>query len=285
MSGAMRASKLAHHYREAPQKTDADGTRHWITRAANFVVVVSDAKAGTTFTRDNQPDEYMLLIGAAQDAEVEAGGAKIDAGEESLTILPPGASRIRVLKDGYIVRVFSTQTKDIADAAVNGDMYADGAPEVAPIKPWPDPVGGFKLRHYKLADYPSSDPGPMKMRIFRSTNLMINIFEPWQKARDTTKMSPHSHEDFEQISLCMDGSFKHHMRYPWVPDMSTWREDEHVANDSPAVLVIPARVIHTSRNVTDTRAQLIDIFAPPRVDFSSRPGLVKNEADYPMPKM
>jgi hypothetical protein len=30
--------------------------------------------------------------------------------------------------------------------------------------------------------------------------------------------------------------------------------------------------------------RLVDIFAPPRDDFSLRPGLVCNEAEYPLPE-
>ena len=41
MSEAMRAATHARHYAEPPQATDADGTRHWITRAANFITVIS----------------------------------------------------------------------------------------------------------------------------------------------------------------------------------------------------------------------------------------------------
>lgn len=283
MSGAKRSAFLAHHYREAPQQIDKDGTRHWITRAANFVVVVSDAKAGALLQRSTQSDEYMLLLGPGMRASVRAGGAPIDADENSLTIFPPGDSVVEVTRDGYVVRVFSSKADDLTTASVNSAMYADGANEVAPIVAWPDPVGGFKLRHYPLKDYPSPDPSSLKMRLFRSTNMMINVFMPWQRARDITKLSPHSHEDFEQVTLCMEGAFQHHMRYPWTPDMTTWRADEHLENKSPAVLVIPAQVIHTSHNVTDAQAWLIDIFAPPRFDFSERPGFILNAADYPMP--
>jgi hypothetical protein len=78
-----------------------------------------------------------------------------------------------------VVRVFSNKASDLAAAAKNAAIYTDGAPEVTPITPWPDPVGGFRLRHYGLNAIPSSDPSPLKMRVFRSTNLMINIFMPW----------------------------------------------------------------------------------------------------------
>ena len=52
---------------------------------------------------------------------------------------------------------------------------------------------------------------------------------------------------------------------------------------SPSVTVIPAQVIHTS-TWGEGDSQLVDIFAPPRVDFSLKPGWVRNDAEYPMPK-
>ena len=192
-------------------------------------------------------------------------------------------SRVTVRSAGIVARVFSCKAEDIVSKAKNSAIYADGAPEVAPIKPWPDPVGGFRLRHYPLGKYDSPDPSPLKMRVFRSTNLMINVFLPWTKNRDETKLSPHSHDDFEQMSLGLDGSFIHHIRYPWTSDRSTWRDDEHEHYDSPSVLVIPARAIHTSQNVGNGVARLVDIFGPPREDFSLKPGFVLNAEEYPLP--
>lgn len=284
MSGAARAATHARLFESAPQATDADGTKHWITRAANFAVVVSEAAAGIVFSRKDQADEYMLLLPAGSAATVEAGGERIAAGGDSLTIVPPGDSRITVTAPGRVVRVFSNTAADILALAGNAGTYADGAPEVAPLVPWPSPVGGFKLRHYRLADLPSKDPSPLKMRVFQSSNLMINVFERWPAPRDERKLSPHSHDDFEQISLGLEGAFTHHLRYPWTPDKATWREDEHENYaKSPSVLVIPARVLHTSQNVGTGTAWLIDVFGPPRVDFASKPGFVVNGAEYPLP--
>lgn len=283
MSGARRKATHARHYQEAPQRTDADGTRHWITRAANFVVMVSDAKAGARLERENEADESMLLLPPGTSAAVETGGEAIAAGGDSLTILPPGRSRIEVTAPGTVVRVFSARAEDLAAAAANAASYADGAPEVAPVVPWPNPVGGFRLRHYPLAGRASPDPSPLKMRVFRSTTLMINVFERWTARRDPARLSPHSHADFEQVSLALQGSFVHHLRYPWTPDMTAWREDEHEAYRSPSVLVIPARVIHTTQDTGEGTTWLIDVFGPPRLDFSSRPGFVLNADEYPMP--
>ena len=282
MNEALRPATHARHYTEPPQRIEPDGSRHWITRAANFVTVVSQAPSGVVLERDN-PDEWMLLLPPGTQVTVEAGDETIDAKGESLFIVPPGESRITVRKAGTLVRVFSSKAADLLKAATNAATYADGAPEVKPITPWPDPVGGFRLRHYDLSKIESPDPHPLKMRVFRSTNLMINIFKPWTTRRDERKLSPHSHEDFEQMSLALQGSFVHHLRYPWTPDKTHWRADEHERYESPSVLVIPARVIHTTQDIGEGTTWLIDIFAPPRMDFSSKPGFVLNAAEYPVP--
>jgi hypothetical protein len=282
MSEALRPATHARHYAEPPQKTEADGTRHWITRAANFVTVVSQAVEGAVLERENG-DEYMVLLAPETAAVIEADGQRVESNGNSLTIVPPGESRIPVRKAGIVVRVFSNKASDLVAAAKNAAIYADGAPEVTPIAPWPDPVGGFRLRHYDLNAIASLDPSPLKMRVFRSTNLMINIFMPWNTRRDERKLSPHSHENFEQMSLGLKGSFVHHLRYPWTPDKTRWRDDEHEHYDSPSILVIPARVIHTTQDVGQGSTWLVDIFAPPRMDFSSKPGFVLNAAEYPLP--
>jgi hypothetical protein len=283
MSEALRPATHARHYAEPPQRSETDGTRHWITRAANFVTIVSEAANGAVLERDN-PDESMVLLPPGSEAVVSADGEQVESNGESLIIVPPGESAVTVRKAGAVVRVFSSKASDLLAAAKNAATYADGAPEVTPVTPWPDPVGGFRLRRYDLSTIASPDPSPLKMRIFRSTNLMINIFVPWTSRRDERKLSPHSHENFEQMSLALEGSFVHHLRYPWSPDKTRWRDDEHEHYDSPSVLVIPARVIHTTQDVGQGVTWLIDIFAPPRMDFSSKPGFVLNAAEYPMPK-
>ena len=69
MAEALRTATHARHYQDAPQQVDAAGSRHWITRAANFVVVVTDAVKGAVLSRVGHPDEYMLLL-----PEVDASG-------------------------------------------------------------------------------------------------------------------------------------------------------------------------------------------------------------------
>lgn len=273
----LRSATYADHSINPPQ-IERHGERTWITRGANMVVVVSEVQQGTTLAYV-VPDESFVFLPACK-ARIEAGGEQLDAGRETLTIVPPGASAVTALEDGLIVRIFSSRADAFAAQASNNINYADGAPEVAPLVPWPDPPEGFRLRNYVLADYVKEGSNS---RIFRSTNLMINVLGKRPVPRDVSKLSPHLHADFEQASLAVQGRYMHHLRYPWTPDMRQWRDDEHVEVGSPSVTVIPAGVLHTSRNVSEGDCWLIDIFAPPRFDFSSRPGMVCNADEYPMP--
>jgi len=262
-----------------PPLTDIDpGTKSWICRGANFVIVLSDVEEGAILSRDNA-DEYMLLT-AGPAVAIEAGGERLEAAPQTVTIVPPGPSKAVALGAGPVVRVFTKEAADLAARAGNADAYADPTPDVAPLTLWPMPEGGYKLRNYLLADYIREGSN---MRIFRSRGLMLNVTTVREQPRDTSKLTPHSHADFEQGSLTLSGNYIHHLRYPWSPDMADWREDQHIDLQSPSMLVITPTTIHTSRNCGEEPGWLIDVFAPPRVDFSLREGLVANAAEYPLP--
>lgn len=280
MSAQTRAAHFAHYYNAPATREEPDGTAHWITRATNFVVVVTRARAGAVLERQQQPDESMLLLPEGMRARLEAGGQVLESDGDALCILPPGASRVTLLDAGYVYRVFSHRAADLAAAADNAADYAEPAADVAPLEPWPDPVGGFRIRIYPLARH-VREGNPM--RLFRSTNLMMNVFVPATRPRDPSRMTPHAHADLEQASLTIQGPYVHHLRYPWGPDISTWREDEHGHVDSPSLVIIPPNVIHTTQSLAAPRTRLVDVFAPPRADFSLKPGLVCNADDYPLP--
>lgn len=283
MTASIRPARSARFYADAPAWQDADGTRHWVTRGANFVVVATHATAGAVLARDAsaQADEYFALLPEGTAARIAAGSDSVVSEGDSVSILPPGASTITVPREGWLFRVFSRRAEDLAARASNALDYAEGAPDVAPLVDWPAPHGGFRLRHYRLAEHARTDT---TMRLFRSTNLMVNVFLANKAPRDVRKMTPHSHADIEQGSLALRGNYVHHLRYPWTPDMPSWREDEHDPIGAPSLIVIPPKVIHTSQSVGDPPMQLVDIFSPPRDDFSLKPGLVCNASEYPLPQ-
>lgn len=266
---------LARFYDTPPTET-ADGVQTWICRGANFVVTVSKVTAGATLPRDN-PDEYVLLTNDLA-ATVTAGADTLEAAPDTLTIVPPGTSRVVARTDGTLARVFSAEADDLAALATNAADYAEGAPLVAPLGRWPAPKAGYRLRNHVLSEHVTEGSF---LRVFRTANLMVNPLAPWREPRNTHKLSPHSHADFEQASLSLESTWIHHLRTPWTQDMDDWVEDLHAEIGSPSVTVIPPTVVHTSRNIAPM-GRLVDVFAPPRLDFLKQ-GVVRNADDYPMP--
>jgi hypothetical protein len=265
---------LAHE----PTEIGVHGSRTWTARAANLVLSYTEAKTGDVFSRTGQPDEYAVLQYSESAAlRIVANDAAEDIDEEAFVVIPPGDSSIEVLGDGILIRLFSTVADDLRDGSLNAGAYATPDARAADLVPWPDPVEGFALRVYKLADNPIA-PGRFG-RIFRTTNLMVNFLDEEPAPRNELKLSPHFHDDFEQISLAVKGSFMHHIRYPWGPDSTQWRDDEHREIATPSICIIPPPTIHTTQGI-GAHQQLIDIFSPPRADFSAS-GWVLNADDYP----
>ncbi|WP_071797510.1 hypothetical protein [Natronohydrobacter thiooxidans] len=277
-TGLVAEPQEAYFYREVPQIDDASG-KIWMVRGHNFILTWTEAVEGGSFSRKDQPDEYAVML-PKSGAVIDWNGTTTEVPGWSIAFVPAGESTITLPGGGRMIRLFSIRSADLAEACSNSRGYDTPRSHIPPLEAWPDPVGGWKVRHYSL-DVPKEE-GRFG-RIFRCTTMMINVLDPFEGPRDPSKMSPHHHDDFEQCSLAIEGQFDHHLRWPWTTDMADWQSDRTVSMASPSALVIPPPLIHTTRATGEGHNQLVDIFCPPRRDFSEKLGWVLNAADYPMP--
>jgi mannose-6-phosphate isomerase-like protein (cupin superfamily) len=243
---------------------------------------MTEAAPGAVLERQGQVDEYLILLEHdSTEAEVEWEGQSEQVPGHSIVMIPPGDSRVTLPAGGRVTQLFTSKSDDLVARCPNSSSYETPKPNVAPYEAWPEPVGGWKIRPYSL-DIEIPEGGFAKM--FRNTNFMVNVFREFHQPRDPKRMSPHSHDDFEQCSLVLAGDYVHSLRWEWGKDLNQWREDEHIEVGAPSAIVIPASTIHSSRWVTTGENRLVDIFSPPRVDFSKIDGWVLNADDYPMPE-
>ncbi len=267
---------------DPPDEEHPQGSRTWWTRTQALVVAHTTAQAGDTLRLDDVTGEHVALVleGASIDVRHDLGEVSVD--EPTVVVVPPGRSAIDIRARGTIIRLFAVSTApSLAARCRNRANYDEADTNVVPFVAWPDPPAGPAIRTYPLALFP---PQPNRFgRIFRCSTLMVNVLPESAGPRDPSQLSPHSHADFEQVSLQLRGDYVHHMRVPWTPDATAWRDDEHHHTRAPAVVVIPPPMIHTSQGVGDGEHWLVDVSAPPRRDFSERPGWVLNADEYPMP--
>jgi hypothetical protein len=263
-----------------PPRESSANAQTWYARGQNFLVAYTQAGPGARLERADQPDEYMLLIPEREvRVSVEAGGDSAEVPGFALVIVPPGRSTVRVHSAGTVVRIFSTASPDLNAQASNALAYAEPHPHIRPYERWPEPPEGYRVRVYSL-DVP---PQPGRFgRIWRCSTLMVNVHPLEPGPRDLDRLSPHHHADFEQGSLALQGSFTHHIRWPWTTRFRDWRDDDHEVCPAPSLAVIPPPAIHTSAGTDPVLNHLVDLFAPPRVDFSKMEGWVLNAQEYPM---
>lgn len=260
---------------------EASGSHSWYVRAQNFITNYAQLQSGAVLSRQDQPDEYLVLISRpGMGVALRTADGVTEVWGPSLIIVPPGISTLTALTDGPVVRMLTTRATDLLSLCRNAASYDSPKPNVADLSPWPPPTDGYRLRTYSLDV--ADEPGRFG-RIWRCTTFMINVLPAGNGPRDPSRLSPHTHDDFEQASIGLEGNFTHHLRWPWSSDRRTWREDEHLECSSPSVTVVPPPVLHTTEATSSGPNQLVDVFCPPRHDFSAKPGWVLNEDEYPVP--
>ncbi len=230
--------------------------------------------------RLEQTDEYVLLIPerdvpvtvAAQHEVQEVPGF-------ALVVVPPGKSAITVHKAGTLIRIFSAGSPDLNALASNAAAYSRPHPNIPPFVPWPAPPEGFRLRVYDLDVAPQ--PGRFG-RIWRCSTLMVNVHSAGARAAGPgASVAPSS----RRLRTGLTGAQGFiHASHPLAltPDIRDWRDDDHVTCPAPSLAVIPPPAIHTSAGTDPKLNHLVDIFAPPRMDFSKMDGWVLNAQEYPL---
>ena len=276
---AFAAAEYEKFYERAPQEI-TEGATTWYARGQNFIVAYTNAAEGAVIMRKSEPGEYFVLLPEkSTSVAISAGSETKNVPGYSVAIVPPGDSSVTVLNGGTMICIFAV-SPELAAKCSNAAAYAEQHPNIPAYKPWPEPTGGYRIRSYSL-DVPPQEGRFGK--IFRCSTLMVNFLPPSNGPRDLAKLSPHHHDDFEQGSLALEGTWTHHIRWPWTPNFHIWREDEHVTCESPSLCVIPPPAVHTSYAAGKGMNTLIDIFSPPRMDFSKVTGWVLNADEYPMP--
>ena len=263
-----------------PDLVSAGGSRTWSVGGRNFVVAITDLEARDRLAEHDLPDEYVLLVQDDAVVGVEHGGrAPVSVSEPALVVVPAGTSAVHAASSTMVMRVFTARCDRQMRRAVNHAAGADPRAVPLPTPAWAG--GGGAIRVHRLDDIPGED-GRLG-RIFQTASLMVNWFPVHEGPRDTERLSPHFHEDFEQMSATLTGDYVHHLRVPWTPRMSEWRDDEHVQVGSPSMTLIPPGVVHTTNAVGPGPHTLIDVFAPPREDFLAN-GWVLNAGEYQGPQ-
>ena len=97
--------------------------------------------------------------------------------------------------------------------------------------------------------------------------------------QDPGRLAPHSHDDFEEGALVVEGEYVQHLRTPWESDSRYWREDEHHPCRPGTITIVPPTVIHANETRGPGRHIMLNVFAPARADHI-KSGMVLNAGDY-----
>src|SRR5690606_15913297 len=98
--------------------------------------------------------------------------------------------------------------RDNAPETLNDTDYAGGTAGIRPAGQPAERTGGADVQVINV-DAIVPPAGKPRLRMVRSSSMSINWIE-YEGVRDRSNLSPHSHDDFEQGSLAIEGAFLHH---------------------------------------------------------------------------
>lgn len=263
-------------YRDDAQRRSV-GPDAWAkaARGQNFILDFAEGQAPFELAWKDTLGYVVIGVDDESVIEVHLDAAQVTLQGRGVVTVPSGASTVRSARGGRVARMFPAASQPACELAANAASYAESHPRVTTVAPDRGEVN--KLKAFALADFPNTD-GRFGS-IFRTETLMINFLDDQQGPRDSEKLSPHHHDDFEQGSFTVDGSWLHHIRTPWTKQMSRWRDDLAIEVGDETLTIIPPPTVHTSRAVGEGRNRMIDLFSPARSDFEEQ-GWVLNAEDY-----
>ena len=248
-------------------------------RAQNFFIEWLAAGAGAPALELSCSDEVMLLTFGG-GAKITRSGNVTTTGRRALAVLPPGPCDVTL--DAGSACILSTSRAPAA-LPLNAASYVAPDERVAPVGPaWRRTGDPERIQVFDIDRVEAPDDNP-RLKMFQSATMSINWVD-YDGPRDRTRLSPHAHADFEQASLAVVGRFVHHMRVAWGKNANEWCDDRHLPADSPSVVVVRPKIIHTTEGVGPSHHLLIDIFAPPRRDFIAR-NWILNSQEYIDPRV
>ena len=263
-----------------PSHTTAAGSSVWYVRTASFLVAYYELAAGDTV--DLLPALADRVVVVPHDEErvrvrldSPSDAASWTADGAGIAVVP-GRAQVHADTAATVVEAASFDDLDGGPVPVNDAAYAAPVPGLA--EPPARRVAGLQG---SITGYPMSRFPPTEGRFGRiicSSNVMANLLETESGPRDVGRLSPHTHDGFEQCSITTRGRYVQRWRTPWTADLTSWREDQHPSYDSPGIAIIPPGVVHTANSTSAGPNQMIDLFSPPRDDFVAR-GWVLNRAD------
>ncbi|MFD0522371.1 hypothetical protein [Paractinoplanes durhamensis] len=134
-------------FRDLPPVEKTGEISTWYARGQNFVVGYSDLDGSASFRRQDQPDEYVVLLA---DDNLSATVGDLTVTGKTMLVIPPGDSTVTITGQGRVLRLLTTRSADVAALAANASSYDEPHENIPPFQPWPDPPGGFKIRAYDL---------------------------------------------------------------------------------------------------------------------------------------
>ncbi|WP_150460315.1 cupin domain-containing protein [Nesterenkonia ebinurensis] len=249
--GALGAAATVEVDNQPPAIEHEGGARTWTTSGDGFRAAYSRLNAGQKIRAGDSDEPYLLYVSSGEVAienEHQSENLRAVVQEPSVLLVREGALTIRAESASALVWALPRDS-NVLENPLQLSRY--------------DETESHSVAVYSLSDV-EEDPSRFG-RIFSSGAVMMNVLPMTYSERDTTVLSPHSH-NFAQCTVTIEGRFIHDLRVPWGADMMQWVEDEHRKCNSPSLTVIHPGIIHTLR-WGDGRSHFVDIFGPPRDDF------------------